>query len=62
MLYVFIKAVKDILLFGRLIKISSNKEVFIFNKSCGKISKVTESKQYSELGFGFKYRMRTSRN
>ena len=53
MLYLFIKAVKDILLISRLIKISSNKEVFIFNKSCGKINKVTESKQYSKLGFDF---------
>ena len=51
MLYLFIKVVKDILLIGRLIKINSNKEVSIFNKTCGKIIKVTESKQYSKLGF-----------
>ncbi len=51
MLYLFVKAVKDILLIGRLIKISSNKEVSIFNKTCGKIIKVTESKQESRLGF-----------
>ena len=50
MSYFLFKTLKDILLTCRFIRINRDKNVYIFNKSIGKINKVTEFRQYSKLG------------